>query len=112
LTTAPISEGDTLDLAKEACSADPRVAKIAPHYTWTRARNQRYTLYLGRAPERKDAFIVATGENGAEVLSIKGQSMAQARQPNADQPQSRESGDWLREFQDWLRRMRRSGRGR
>jgi hypothetical protein len=41
LTTAPVSEGDTLDLAKEACSADPRVAKIAPHYTWTQARNQR-----------------------------------------------------------------------
>lgn len=112
LTTAPATDGDALDLAKEACSADPRVAKIAPHYTWTRARNQRYTIYLGRAPQRKDALIVATGENGADVLSVKGQSIAQARQQNADQPQSRESGDWLREFQDWLRRMRRSGRGR
>jgi hypothetical protein len=109
--TAPVTASETIDLTKEEAMADARVAKLAPYYTWTRGHNQRYTIYLGRAEQRRDAFIVTTGESGADVLSVTGQGMAQARQQEAD-PSKKDSNDWLREFQDWLRRMRRSGRGR
>jgi hypothetical protein len=113
VTKTAVTAGDTIDLAKEACMADPRVAKIAPYYTWSRAHNQRYTIYLGRADQRRDACIVTTmAEAGVEVLSVTGQGTARARQQETEQPNSKDASDWLHEFQDWLRRMRRSGRGR
>lgn len=103
---------DGVDLTKEPCIDDPRVVKVAPHYTWLSANNHRYTIYLGRAEHRRDALIVTqVGEEGVEVLKVTGQSASRPRQ-EGDQPTTKDSTDWLHEFQDWLRRMRRSGRGR
>lgn len=113
LKATPVSEGEELDLSKEPWLADPRVVKVAPHYTWTRAHNQRYTIYLGRADQRRDALIVTQmGEEGIEVVKVTGQSTARPRQQTEEPPTLKDSTDWLHEFQDWLRRMRRSGRGR
>lgn len=113
LKATAISGGEELDLSKEPWLADPRVVKVAPHYTWTHAHNQRYTIYLGRADQRRDALIVTQmGEEGIEVVKVTGQSTARARQQTEEPPTLKDSTDWLHEFQDWLRRMRRSGRGR
>lgn len=113
LKVTAVSPGDGIDLSKEPWSADPRVVKIAPHYTWLRAHNQRYTIYLGRAEQRRDGVIVTkVGEEGLEVVKATGQSTTRTRQPENEPPKLKDSTDWLHEFQDWLRRMRRSGRGR
>lgn len=106
------------DLLQEAWIAEPRVAKVAPYYTWTRAHNQRYTIYRGQSAARRDALIVTTTkENVLEVLVVKGQGAVRSadarRQPaTAQATESKDSNAWLHEFQEWLRRMRRSGRGR
>lgn len=116
LTTALFTGELAVDLSKEPCFADPRVAKIVPYYVWTRGQNHRYTIYLGRATGRRDAHIVTTtNAKGLQILAVTGQGTARARQPEAAPtaaPKPKEAGEWLHEFQDWLRRMRRSGRGR
>ncbi|MEZ4725855.1 MAG: hypothetical protein R3E79_01845 [Caldilineaceae bacterium] len=108
------------DLLQEAWITEPRVAKVAPYYTWTRAHNQRYTIYRGQSEARRDALIVtATKENVLEVLVVKGQGAVRSadarRQPATTQTtesKAKDSNAWLHEFQEWLRRMRRAGRGR
>lgn len=104
-----------MDLAQEMCITDPRVAKIAPYYTWTRVHNARYILYRGRAEQRRDALIVTTQPTaGNQVLAVTGQGMARARQQESEPATAKvkDTNEWLHEFQEWLRRMRRSGRGR
>lgn len=111
--TAPLTPNEGLDLSQAPLMDDPRVAKVAPHYTWSSAQNHRYTIYLGRAEQRRDALIVTkVGDEGVEVIKVTGQSMVRARQQEGEQPKLKDSNDWLHEFQDWLRRMRRTGRGR
>lgn len=108
-----------VDLAQEACIADERVVRLAPYYTWSRAHNQRYTIYRGHSDQPRDAIIVTTrNEEKFQVLVVTGQGLARSRRqitpdeetPTAGQP--KDAHAWLHEFQEWLRRMRRSGRGR
>lgn len=111
--TAPVTPSEGLDLSNEPFLDDPRVAKVAPHYSWSSAHNHRYTIYLGRAEQRRDALIVTKiGDDGVEVVKVTGQSVARTRPQEGEQPKLKDSTDWLHEFQDWLRRMRRAGRGR
>ncbi len=117
--TALATDGVTIDLTQAACITDARVAKLAPYYTWTRAQNVRYTLYRGQHPQRSDALIVTTvSEAGLQVLSVRGQGIKRTpRQPTAESDPVegailKDSNEWLHEFQEWLRRMRRSGRDR
>ncbi|MEZ4675891.1 MAG: hypothetical protein R2932_16825 [Caldilineaceae bacterium] len=42
------SEGATIDLAKEVCAADPRVAPLVALYSWTQIANRRYKIYWGQ----------------------------------------------------------------
>lgn len=111
--------GHPVDLSQEACITDERVARIAPYYTWICAHNQRYTIYRGHSDQPRDTIIVTTrNEENFQVLAVISQGMARARRQTAPveapptESQPKESSAWLHEFQEWLRRMRRSGRGR
>ncbi len=117
--TALAADGVAIDLTQEACITDARVAKLAPYYTWTRVHNLRYTLYRGHHAQRSDVLIVTTvSEADLQVLSVTGQGITRTRRPATIESEPAEgatlqdSNQWLHEFQEWLRRMRRSGRDR
>ena len=108
-----------IELPNEVCLADTRVAKLASYYTWTSARNIRYAVYRGQHAQRTDALIVTTRDTAApQVLSVTGPGITRGRHHAIDEhapgevAKLKDSSEWLHEFQEWLRRMRRSGRDR
>ncbi|MBX3010908.1 MAG: hypothetical protein KF832_05350 [Caldilineaceae bacterium] len=106
------SDGIAVDLTQEACFADPSVANLAPYYTWQRAHNLRYILYRGQAEQRRPALIVVA-EAEDQVVFIEGQgARAGSATATTEAPQVKDAHEWLHEFQEWLRRIRRNSRGR
>ena len=91
---------------------------LATGYQWKRGDNQRYTIYWGENGLGQTALVVTAKDDGDEsgrVLAIRGKGFAQARPAQTAAPELTEEKDpnaWMQEFQDWLRRMRRQGRGR
>ena len=111
-------EGPPVDLATEPCAANPRIAVLAAGYQWKRGGNHRYTIYWGENGLGQTALVVTAkgdSDDAERVIAIRGKGFAQARQPQDAAPTLTEEKDpnaWMQEFQDWLRRMRRQGRGR
>ncbi|HMN28806.1 MAG TPA: hypothetical protein PKE45_11705, partial [Caldilineaceae bacterium] len=40
-------DSERVNMAEEPCAQDPQVAKLVRHFYWTRATNERYTIYVG-----------------------------------------------------------------
>lgn len=115
-----LADGATVDMHQEACIADRRVAALADRYVWQRAINQRYKIYWGQNKLGQTALIVTSveGEDEEWVIAMSGRGVANARQQAANakreaktNPEEKAPDEWMNEFQDWLRRMRRR-RGR
>ncbi|MEZ4869920.1 MAG: hypothetical protein R3C14_51815 [Caldilineaceae bacterium] len=103
-------QGEIVKLANEPCGHDERVAPLANEFTWRRARNQRYTIYWGYNTARRNALVVvAQREAGIEIVAATTIDATGAR---PEVGQEVDTHAWLRDFQSWLNRMRRSGRGR
>lgn len=116
-TCASVEEaGVPVDLALEPCADHSRVRLLAGSFAWKRVRNHRYTIYWGENELDQTALVVTTmREEGERVIAIRGKGVAQARPakaaPAATEPE-KDANAWMQEFQDWLQRMRRQGRGR
>jgi hypothetical protein len=109
-------ERDAVDLNLEPCATDPRIKALAEHYSWSYGENLRYKIYLGQNSLGRHASIVLTrGETGDTVLAVRGKGAAVAKAQATPKPpvptEEKETSEWINEFQDWLRRMRRR-RGR
>lgn len=109
-------EGVPVDLALEPCAENGRVRALAGSFAWKRVRNHRYTIYWGENELEQTALVVTTmSEEGERVIAIRGKGIAQTRQakaaPTPTEPE-KDANAWMQEFQDWLQRMRRQGRGR
>jgi hypothetical protein len=66
-------EGEPVRLANEPCASERSVAVMAPHHTWLRATNRRYTIYLGQGALMAAAIVVveATADGPRVVLTRK-----------------------------------------
>jgi hypothetical protein len=114
-------ERDHVDLRTEPCAADPRVQALLEQYSWSHAANLRYKIYAGQSSLGRTAVVVtAYTEAGEKIVLVRGKSAAVAKgnveakaaaalaAPTAAE---KDPNEWMSEFQDWLRRMRRR-RGR
>lgn len=103
-----------VDLLLEPCANDPRVVKLASHYNWILASNHRYKIYWGQNSLGRTALIVTTYDaNDERVITVRGRGTTTRKQATAKQQnvEEKDPHEWMSEFQDWLRRMRRR-RGR
>ncbi len=107
--------GQSIDLQQEPCGAEPRVARLAIHYSWQRAVNNRYKIYWGQNTAGRTALIVTQHTNAAgrlpteEVLMLRGREAASGATTAVDDGAT-DHVQWMNEFNDWLRRMRRRRR--
>lgn len=114
-----IAGGATVDLQQEPCSVDSRVAALAPRFVWQKAVNQQYKIYWGQNQLGQSALVVtefAEEGDGEEVIRVNGRGSANAKSNASTATVGRKLDDekqpdeWMNEFQDWLRRMRRRRR--
>jgi len=114
-------ERDAIDLHAEPCAAEPRIEPLLAEYTWARGTNTHYKVYLGQnALSQRALIVMAYDENGETIVSLKGKGLATAKgkakaKKNSGSSTSttddeKDPNEWLNEFQDWLRRMRRRQR--
>jgi hypothetical protein len=60
----------------EPCAADPFAAGLIPGYSWIRAANHRYTIYLGQNLGFAGALIVTEQRAGGDqVITARKLSM-------------------------------------
>lgn len=101
-------ERDAIDLGKEPCAAEARIQPLVDAYAWAYGANERYKIYLGEnALSQRAMIVMAYDENGETIVSLKGKGVATSTPTAEDE---RDPAEWLHEFQDWLRRMRRRQR--
>jgi hypothetical protein len=65
-------DGVAVNLSDEPCAADANVALLAPRYSWLRASNSRYIIYLGQNVLMSSVqAVVEKTSNGHRVVSAQ-----------------------------------------
>jgi hypothetical protein len=66
-------DGEPVRLANEPCASERSVAVMAPQYSWLRASNRRYTIYVGQGALMAGAIVVVeeTADGPRVVLARK-----------------------------------------
>jgi len=110
-------ERDAVDLHQEPCATDSRVQALVDNFAWACATNQRYKIYWGEGSLGRTATIVTTADELDETIilihskgSTKNKAAADAVALAPPSPDEKDPAEWMGEFQEWLRRMRRRRR--
>jgi hypothetical protein len=64
-------DGEPVELTREPCMADERVAALAPHYRWRRLSNGRYLIFVGENNFLSRAVVVVDKAGNGRVVTAR-----------------------------------------